>query len=92
MKTADAVFAFGYLDKKQKDRVKGGTGFSVQLAWHLDLPTFIFELKLLKWFRVTSDSFEEWSRLTVHGKCAVIGLRQFHLNSPAYSELLALSV
>ena len=90
MKNANAVFVFGFLDKNKKDRLKGGTGFSAELTCNIDISVYLFELKQLKWFRVTSDSLQECSRPTVPSKCAVIRSLQFHLNSPAYSELLFL--
>ena len=88
LKNADAMFAFGYLDKKTL--VKGGTGFSVKLACAKSIPVYLFELNQHKCFRIDSNSVEECDRPSLAEKSAVIGSRKFNLHTHGYTELLAL--
>jgi len=102
-KKAHTIYAFGILEKDGK-RVKGGTGWTVQLAMDQGKPVYLFDIPSQSWYRwdhyyqvdentttlVTGSQFVPWGPKgpTLHQSSAVVGSRD--LDSTTRAEIQAL--
>ena len=89
-KKAHTIYAFGILEQDHK-RVKGGTGWTVQLAMDQGKPVYLFDIPSQSWYRsdhyyqvnenaatlVTDSQFVPWGpkKPTLHQSSAVVGSR-----------------
>ena len=90
-KKAHTIYAFGILEPDHK-RVKGGTGWTVQLAMDQGKPVYLFDIPSQSWYRsdhyyqvnenaatlVTGSQFVPWGpkKPTLHQSSAVVGSRE----------------
>ena len=90
-KKAHTIYAFGILEPDHK-RVKGGTGWTVQLAMDQGKPVYLFDIPSQTWYRsdhyyqvnenaatlVTGSQFVPWGpkKPTLHQSSAVVGSRE----------------
>ena len=102
-KKAHTLYAFGILEKDGK-RVKGGTGWTVQLAMDQGKPVYLFDIPSQSWYRsdhyyqvddqattlVAGSQFVPWGPKgpTLHQSSAVVGSRD--LDSKTQTEIQAL--
>jgi len=93
-KKAHTIYAFGTLEKDGK-RVKGGTGWTVQLALDQGKEVYLFDIPSQTWYR--SDHYyqvnDESTSLvtgspTLHQSSAVVG--SWDLDNPTREEIQAL--
>ena len=89
-KKAHTLYAFGILEQDKK-RVKGGTGWTVQLAMDQGKPVYLFDIPSQSWYRsdhyyqvnenaatlVTGSQFVPWApkKPTLHQSSAIVGSR-----------------
>ena len=97
-KKAHTIYAFGILEQDQK-RVKGGTGWTVQLAMDQGKPVYLFDIPSQSWYRsdhyyqvnenaatlVTGSQFVPWGpkKPTLHQSSAIVGSRDVDENTRA---------
>jgi len=102
-KKAHTIYAFGTLEKDGK-RVKGGTGWTVQLALDQGKQVYLFDIPSQTWYRsdhyyqvndeptrlVTDSQFIPWGPKgpTLHQSSAVVGSRD--LDNKTREEIQAL--
>jgi len=102
-KKAHTIYAFGILEKDGK-RVKGGTGWTVQLAMDQGKQVYLFDIPSQSWYRsdhyyqvdsesttlVAGSQFLPWGPkgLTLHQSSAVVGSRD--LDNQTREEIQAL--
>jgi len=102
-KKAHTIYAFGTLEKDAK-RVKGGTGWTVQLALDQGKEVYLFDIPSQTWYRsehyyqvndgsatlVTGSKLIPWGPKgpTLHQSSAVVGSRD--LENPTREEIQAL--
>ena len=102
-KKAHTIYAFGILEKDAR-RVKGGTGWTVQLALDQGKEVYLFDIPSQTWYRsenhyyvsddsaplVTGSKFLPWGLKppTLHQSSAVVGSRD--LNQKTREEIQAL--
>jgi len=102
-KKAHTIYAFGILEKDGK-RVKGGTGWTVQLAMDQDKQVYLFDIPSQSWYRsdhyyqvdgesttlVAGSQFVPWGPKgpTLHQSSAVVGSRE--LDDKTRAEIQAL--
>ena len=102
-KKAHTIYAFGILEQDHK-RVKGGTGWTVQLAMDLGKPVYLFDIPSQSWYRsdhyyqvnenaatlVTGSQFVPWGpkKPTLHQSSAIVGSRD--VDSSTRAEIQAL--
>ena len=102
-KKAHTIYAFGTLEKDAK-RVKGGTGWTVQLALDQGKEVYLFDIPSQTWYRsenhyyvsddsvclVTGSKFLPWGPKppTLHQSSAVVGSRD--LDQKTREEIKAL--
>ena len=100
-KKAHTIYAFGTLEKDVK-RVKGGTGWTVQLALDQGNEVYLFDIPSQTWYPsenyyqvnkgslVTDSKFLPWGRKppTLHRSSAVVGSRD--LDQKTREEIQAL--
>jgi len=102
-KRAHTIYAFGTLEKDAK-RVKGGTGWTVQLALDQGKEVYLFDIPSQTWYRsenhyyvsedsaclVTGSKFLPWGLKapTLHQSSAVVGSRD--LDEKTQQEIKAL--
>ena len=100
---AHTIYAFGILEKDGK-RVKGGTGWTVQLAMDQGKQVYLFDIPSQSWYRsdhyyqvddnaitlVAGSQFVPWGPKgpTLHQSSAVVGSRD--LDSKTQAEIQAL--
>ena len=103
-KKAHTIYAFGILEKDGK-RVKGGTGWTVQLAMDQGKQVYRFDIPSQSWYRsdhyyqvdgesttlVAGSQFVPWGPKgpTLHQSSAVVGSRD--VDSKTQAEIRALS-
>ena len=102
-KKAHTIYAFGTLEKDAK-RVKGGTGWTVQLVLDQGKEVYLFDIPSQTWYRsenhyyvsddsaclVTGSKFLPWGLKppTIHQSSAVVGSRD--LDQKTRDEIKAL--
>ena len=102
-KKAHTIYAFGILEKDGK-RVKGGTGWTVQLAMDQGKQVYLFDIPSQSWYRsdhyyqvdgesttlVAGSQFVPWGPKgpTLHQSSAVVGSRE--LDDKTRAEIQAL--
>ena len=102
-KEAHTIYAFGILEQ-DKQHVKGGTGWTVQLALDQGKQVYLFDIPMQTWYRsehyyqinddsnqlVTGSQFQPWgpNGPTLHQSSAVVGSRD--LDSQTREEIQAL--
>ena len=89
---AHTIYAFGILEKDAK-RVKGGTGWTVQLALDKGKEVYLFDIPSQTWYLsehpyyvsdnsarlVAGSTFLPWNlKPTLHQSSAVLGTRDLH--------------
>ena len=102
-KKAHTIYAFGILEQDKK-RVKGGTGWTVQLAMDQGKPVYLFDIPSQSWYRsdhyhqvnenattlVTGSQFVPWGpkKPTLHQSSAIVGSRDVDEKTRAEIEAL----
>ena len=102
-KKAHTIYAFGILEQDHK-RVKGGTGWTVQLAMDQGKPVYLFDIPSQSWYRsdhyyqvnenattlVTGSQFVPWDpkKPTLHQSSAIVGSRDVDEKTRAEIEAL----
>ena len=102
-KKAHTLYAFGILEQDKK-RVRGATGWTVQLALDQGKQAYLFDIPTQTWYRsehyyqvndasnhlVTDSQFQPWGPKgpTLHQSSAVVGSRE--VNSQTREEIQAL--
>ena len=102
-KKAHTIYAFGILEKDAK-RVKGGTGWTVQLALDQGKEVYLFDIPSQTWYRsdhyyqvnddsatlVAGSKFIPWGPKgpTLHQSSAVVGSRDLDNSNPGRNSSL----
>ena len=102
-KKAHTIYAFGILEKDGK-RVKGGTGWTMQLAMDQGKQVYLFDIPSQSWYRsdhyyqvdgesttlVAGSQFLPWGPKgpTLHQSSAVVGSRDLDSKTPAEIQVL----
>ena len=102
-KKAHTIYAFGILEQDGK-RVKGGTGWTVQLAMDQGKQVYLFDIPSQSWYRsdhyyqvdenattlVAGSQFVPWGPKgpTLHQSSAVVGSRDLDSTNPSRNSSL----